>query len=111
MTKGNPSFLNGVPELLILRLLSRRERYGYEIVQAIRDESGEAFSFGEGCIYPYLHYLEETQLVGSRREKVDGRSRLYYRLTAKGQSRLTELNREWERVAKGVALVLGGARA
>jgi PadR family transcriptional regulator PadR len=111
MTKINPSFLNGVPELLALQLLSRRERYGYELVQAIREESGEAFTFGEGCIYPYLHYLEETKLVSSRRETVEGRSRLYYRLTPKGHKRLAELTKEWDRVAKGVALVLGGAHA
>ena len=28
--------MNGVPELLILRLLQQEEMYGYEIVQAIR---------------------------------------------------------------------------
>ena len=111
MTKVNPSFLNGVPELLALQLLARRERYGYELVQAIREESGAAFQFGEGCIYPYLHYLEETKLVSSRRESVDGRSRLYYRLTPKGQKRLAALTDEWNRVAKGVALVLGSAHA
>ena len=32
----NPNFMNGVPELLILRLLAKQEMYGYEIVQAIR---------------------------------------------------------------------------
>ena len=32
----NPDFLNGVPELLILKLLSRRPMYGYQLVQAIR---------------------------------------------------------------------------
>jgi hypothetical protein len=32
----NPNFMNGVPELLILRLLQQEEMYGYEIVQAIR---------------------------------------------------------------------------
>ena len=111
MAKANPSFLNGVPELLILQLLSNGERYGYELVQAIRQGSGEAFAFGEGCIYPYLHYLEETKFVTSRRQAVEGRSRLYYRLTAKGQKRFAELSKQWERVAKGVTLVLGGAHA
>ena len=37
----NPNFMNGVPELLILRLLQQEEMYGYEIVQAIRDRTGE----------------------------------------------------------------------
>ena len=111
MAKAPSSFLNGVPELLVLQLLAQRERYGYELVQAVREASGAAFNFGEGCIYPYLHYLEEGKLVTGRRATVEGRTRLYYRLTAKGQKRLAELIGEWKRVAQGVSLALGGAHA
>ena len=34
--------------------------YGYELVQAIREQSGGALEFGEGCVYPLLHKLEEA---------------------------------------------------
>ncbi len=111
MAHGNPSFLNGVPELLVLELLSRREMYGYELVREIQKESKEAFRFGEGCIYPYLHYLEAGKFITSRRATTDGRSRLYYQLTAKGRKRRAELTKEWNRVAQSVALILGGAHA
>jgi PadR family transcriptional regulator PadR len=97
--------------LLVLRLLSRREMYGYEIVKAIQSETREIFSFGEGCIYPYLHYLEKEKLVTSRRKEVDGRSRHYYQLNARGGKRLTELSAEWDRVASGIALIMGGQHA
>jgi len=107
MKKTNPSFLNGVPELLVLRLLSGREMYGYQIVEEIRIQSRDAFAFGEGCIYPYLHHLEAEKCVSSRRQEVDGRSRNYYRLTPRGQKRLEELGSEWKRVAAGVALLMG----
>jgi PadR family transcriptional regulator PadR len=107
MKKTNPSFLNGVPELLVLRLLSGREMYGYQIVEEIRIQSRDAFTFGEGCIYPYLHHLEAEKCVSSRRQEVDGRSRNYYRLTPRGQKRLAELGSEWRRVAAGVALLMG----
>jgi PadR family transcriptional regulator, regulatory protein PadR len=111
MAKGNPSFLNGVPELLVLQLLSRREMYGYELVREIQRQSHDAFSFGEGCVYPYLHYLESSKFIASRHATTEGRSRLYYRLTLKGQKRLAALAEEWNRVAQGVALVIGGAHA
>jgi len=111
MKKTNPSFLNGVPELLVLRLLARREMYGYEIVKAIQSETREILSFGEGCIYPYLHYLEEEKLVSSRRKEVEGRSRNYYQLTARGKKRLDALTAEWNRVSEGVALLMGGQHA
>ena len=106
MKKTNPSFLNGVPELLVLRLLAGREMYGYQIVEEIRTQSGEALSFGEGCIYPYLHYLEAEKQVSSRRREVDGRSRNYYQLTPRGRKRLEELTSEWKRVTTGVSLLM-----
>ena len=111
MNKTNPSFLNGVPELLVLKLLSRREMYGYEIVKAIQAETREILSFGEGCIYPYLHYLEQEKMVVSHRREVEGRSRNYYQMTRAGTKRLAELTGEWNRVAAGIALVLGGQHA
>ena len=111
MAKGNPNFLNGVPELVVLGLLSRGEMYGYELVDAIREQSGEALAFGEGCIYPYLHYLEEARFIASRRMSVEGRSRVYYRLTPKGEKRLAELAKDWKRITHGVELILGGAHA
>jgi len=111
MNKTNPSFLNGLPELLMLKLLSRRPMYGYEIVRGIQTETNATFSFGEGCIYPYLHYLEQEKLVSSRRMEVGGRNRNYYQLTARGRKRLGQLSTEWGRVAAGVALILDGQHA
>ena len=111
MRKTNPTFMNGVPELVILKLLSRREMYGYEIVKAIQQETGEALAFGEGCIYPYLHYLEREKLVTSRRQEAGGRNRNYYRLTRRGGKRRTELTGEWGRVTAGIALVMEGKHA
>ena len=71
------TFLNGVPELLILRLLSAKAMYGYEIVAAIRSATNETLNFGEGLIYPLLHALEDEGLLSTRRETVNGRPRVY----------------------------------
>jgi PadR family transcriptional regulator PadR len=106
MKRTNPNFLNGVPELVVLRLLARQEMYGYEIVKAIQAKTEDSFSFGEGCIYPLLHHLEQTRSVGSRRTVVEGRSRYYYRLTPRGRKRLEELSQEWKQVAAGVSLFM-----
>ena len=109
--KTNPNFLNGIPELVVLRLLSEREMYGYEIVKAIQERTKDALAFGQGCIYPVLHYLEQTRLVSSRRQEAGGRCRNYYRLTSRGRNRLEELSLEWQQVATGVSLVLEGQHA
>ncbi|MBI4177876.1 helix-turn-helix transcriptional regulator [bacterium] len=110
MVKTNPNFMNGVPELLVLRLLSEREMYGYELVKEIRAVTKESLGFGEGCIYPILHSLEEDGVLASRRRQVNGRSRYYYRLTAAGAPRLEKLAAEWERVRRGIVLAMGGMR-
>src|SRR5208283_54959 len=86
--RTNPDFLNGVPELLLLSLLSRRPMYGYELVQAIHASTDGTLEFGEGCIYPVLHRLEAEGMLSNRRETVAGRSRVIYRVTVKGAKKL-----------------------
>ncbi len=99
--------MSGVPELLVLRLLSGREMYGYEIVKAVRLVTGEAIGLGEGVIYPVLHGLEETGALKAKRKSVNGRERVYYFVTAKGKRRLEHLSSEWLRVSNGINSALG----
>jgi len=105
---SNPSFLNGVPELLVLRLLQGQEMYGYELVQAIRTATGEAITLGEGVVYPVLHGLERDGALVTRRQTVSGRSRIYYRITPAGERRLTDATRSWERITAAIRGVLEG---
>jgi PadR family transcriptional regulator PadR len=107
-TRKDNDFLNGVPELLILRLLGRRPMYGYELVQTIRQDTAEVLAFGEGCVYPVLHRLEQAGHLSARRELVGGRSRVVYRLTPAGRARAGAAATQWERVADAVARVLRG---
>jgi PadR family transcriptional regulator PadR len=95
-------FLNGLPDLLVLRLLARREMYGYEIVAKIALVSKEALRFGEGCIYPILHRMVADGLLLQRQETVEGRQRRYYRLSSSGRKQLEAHNRRWEEVCQAV---------
>jgi PadR family transcriptional regulator, regulatory protein PadR len=108
MAKTNAAFMSGVPELLVLRLLSRQEMYGYQLVQAIKVVSGEVFNLAEGVVYPALHSLEARGLLKAKEKLAEGRTRIYYTITVRGKGRLTELTTEWERVAGGINAVLGG---
>jgi PadR family transcriptional regulator, regulatory protein PadR len=106
--RTNPDYLNGVPELLILKLLSRRPMHGYELVQSIALLSRERLEFGEGCIYPLLHRLEVEGALSSARENVGGRSRVVYRVSAAGQERLEHNTSRWCHVVEAVQWVLQG---
>lgn len=106
--ESNPNFMNGVPELLILRLLSKQEMYGYEIVQAIRSQTSSVIAVGEGVVYPVLHGLESDGALTSRRKRVNGRSRVYYAVTASGSRRLAELSETWINLAGAIHKMLAG---
>jgi PadR family transcriptional regulator PadR len=108
--QSNPDFLNGVPELLVLQLLARREMYGYELVRAIEESSGQVLEFGEGCIYPVLHRLESDGDLASRRDTVGGRSRVVYRLTVSGRKRLQARVAAWRSIVGAVDQVLQGVK-
>jgi len=106
--KQNTSLMSGVPELLVLRLLSTREMYGYELARAIRESTRQAISLGEGVLYPALHAMESRGFVKARRRTVSGRTRVYYAITPRGNRRLGELSGEWRRIAGGVRALLEG---
>ena len=112
MAQETSSLIAGVPELLILRLLQDQEMYGYEIVQAIATRTRQAVTPGEGVVYPVLHGLEKDGALKSRRKTVNGRSRVYYILTAKGAKRLNFLSNNWNTLNRAVqAVMAGGAHA
>ena len=104
---GNPGFISGIPELLILKLLQEREMYGYEIVRAIARQTGEAVSPGEGVIYPLLHALEKDGALKAQ-PRPAGRTRIYYALTSKGVRLLFDKTDEWTKVTRAVSQVLRG---
>jgi len=106
--RTNPDFLNGVPELLILSLLSHRPMYGYELIRALRQATNGTLEFGEGCVYPLLHHLEADGMLVSRRETVAGRSRVIYRVTGKGSKQLATTVTTWRQIVQAVNHALQG---
>jgi PadR family transcriptional regulator PadR len=106
----NPNFMNGVPELLILRLVQQQEMYGYEIVQAIRNRTDAVIAVGEGVVYPVLHGLESDGALKSRRKTVNSRSRIYYSITPRGSRRLAELSESWTNLADAIQRMLTGGQ-
>ncbi len=81
-------------EALILSTLSSGPHHGYKIALELELNSGGAFRFKHGTLYPILHKLENEGLIrGDWLEEESRRKRKSYRLTAAGRQRL-ELQRE-----------------
>ena len=47
----------GSHELILLKLLSRRDMYGYQLIQEMALLSGDVFRMSQGSLYPFLHAL------------------------------------------------------
>lgn len=104
----NPDYLNGVPELAVLRVLLDGPQHGYAIVQSIATRTAGTLQFGEGSIYPILHKLEQEGLLLTRRETIRGRERIVYRLSKKGIKQLEESRTRWLSLAQSIQSLLEG---
>ena len=100
------SLMSGSMTMLILRLLVEKDMYGYEMIDTLRKKSCNVFELKAGTLYPLLHGLEEKNFVTSYEQKVMGKERKYYRLTAAGHGRLEEKKEEWKAYQKAVTDVL-----
>ena len=99
--------IKGTLSLLILSLLKRRAMYGYELAATVRQETGGAFEWKAGSLYPSLHKLEKDGLVQAEWQgKPEGRQRKYYHLTETGEAALAEKIRAWSSISQAVRQVL-----
>jgi PadR family transcriptional regulator, regulatory protein PadR len=100
----------GSTRLAVLQLVSERDRYGYEIISAIRNRTNGALEVAEGNVYPALHALEaEGHITSTWREVESGvPPRKYYRITARGREHQSTLVREWKEFAGAIARLLQG---
>lgn len=102
----NPQFKKGVLNLCVLALVAEKDRYGYELVQAI----SEQIEISEGAVYPLLRRLTNegyfsTYLV----ESSEGPPRKYYELTDSGEEELAKLKDEWQSFITGVNSLIQGS--
>lgn len=103
------SLVSGSMALLVLKLLEDGDKYGYEMIEALRQRSDDTFHLKAGTLYPLLHSLEEKGLVTAyEREATAGKPRRYYHLTQAGHGALAEKVAAWNGYARAVARILGG---
>jgi transcriptional regulator len=103
-----PDSLQGSLDLLVLKILSRRQRlHGYALMSAIRDISGDVLRVEEGSLYPALHRMEEAGWIRAAWvTKDNGRRARTYELTAAGRKQLGAEESRWQAVTSAVNRVL-----
>ncbi len=80
-------FEHGDLRLVVLGLIAEKPRHGYEIIKAIEDNAGGAYSPSPGTIYPTLTMLEEQGYIAVTPSQDNKKS---YVLTNEGTAFLEE---------------------
>lgn len=100
------SLVSGSMSMLLLRLLSEKDMYGYEMIDTLRKRSENVFELKAGTLYPLLHSLEEKNFLSSYEQEASGKIRKYYQITKKGRKFLEKKKEEWTQYAAAVTNVL-----
>ena len=87
-------------DLVILGLLTEKNRWGYEINMQIRDKYDVYLS--AGTLYPLLHSLEERGFVEAAWQSEGGRGRRIYKITERGKEFVAAGERALEDLLKRI---------
>lgn len=90
-------------KFLILKIISERPTYGYEIIQEIKRQSDGRWAPGCGSIYPALNKLESNGWIIV--DDIDRRK--VYSITPDGRAALDRIIREWYGQASRIAHIFG----
>jgi DNA-binding PadR family transcriptional regulator len=85
--RGGRMFDQGDLKLVILQLLEEKPRHGYDIIKALEEKSGGAYSPSPGTVYPTLSLLEEMDYAKATLEES---GKKVYAITAEGRKYLAE---------------------
>ncbi|MBX9846306.1 MAG: PadR family transcriptional regulator [Xanthobacteraceae bacterium] len=84
---GGRFFDHGELRHVVLALLAEQPRHGYDIIRAIDQRTGGAYSPSPGVIYPTLQLLQD---VGYAQPATGGDARNSYQITPEGRAFLDE---------------------
>lgn len=102
-----PFLAKGGFRVLLLRVLSDKPMYGYEIIKVLEDRFQGFYRPSAGAVYPALRSLQREGLVavrGSERRKT-------YRITPKGSAYLRNQREEMRQQFKSFQAAVGPERA
>ena len=104
--------IKGTLEMIVLEVLQHEPMHGWGITELIERRSQGLLSVNQGSLYPALYRLVAQGWVSSEwRTTENNRTARYYTLTRAGRKQLAAERAQWERLSRGVNLILGGARA
>jgi transcriptional regulator len=102
--------IKGTLEMIVLEVLQHEPMHGWGITERIELRSKHLLSVNQGSLYPTLYRLVARGWVSSAwRTTENNRTARYYALTKAGRRQLAAERAQWEKLSRGVNLILGGA--
>lgn len=83
----------------ILHHAAREPVFGLEMIEEL---GRHGYTLSPGTLYPIFHALESAGYLSTETRVVNGKSRKYYRATAKGRKMLAELREKISELVKEV---------
>jgi len=91
----------GTLSFIVLNAISRKELYGYELIDIIKQTT--AIEIAEGTLYPLMNRLKKEGLATSKWvEQESGIPRKYYILTEEGKSTLEAMRTYWTELEQSI---------
>ena len=102
----------GTAELLVLSLMEKHARHGYEIAKLIGASTDGELNFHAASLYPLLYRLEQREWIRGRWvEKAGQRRRRYYELTPTGRKALADQRAGWKSFVTAMNRIVGQSHA
>ncbi|MCS7114511.1 MAG: PadR family transcriptional regulator [Candidatus Bathyarchaeota archaeon] len=98
MVKIGESFLRSLEKPVILWLLSRKPRHGYELIAEFRRLTGRRLK--PSIVYPFLHRLEREGFASSQWLVKGKRKVKHYTLTRNGEELLGKVRETFTKPVK-----------
>lgn len=94
-------------DAIILKILSEKDLYGYQISTELKKVSDDFFSIKTGTLYPLLRTMVSNGLLDTYELDIQEQKRTFYTVTDRGLKYLETAIREWELYSKKIKEIFG----
>lgn len=104
LDKWKSQVKKGTLSFLVLNAISKKELYGYELIEIIKKST--AIEIAEGTLYPLMNRLKKEGLATSKWvEQESGIPRKYYILTKEGKITLKQMRNYWNELQESITKI------
>ena len=104
LDKWKSQVKKGTLSFLVLNAISKKELYGYELIEIIKKST--AIDIAEGTLYPLMNRLKEEGLTTSKWvEQESGIPRKYYIITDEGKITLKQMRNYWNQLQESITKI------